>query len=566
MLAAAGLAAACQTDPPTAPDIPGSSFAISDAVHGGMPHFLLLPPLARSQAPTGAFDDALSPTVEICALRGSACGEIIASFTRRSGSGGTVVGVDTRQEQYQVNWEPQAFGVRDDIDYRIGIRVGAVSLGYVDIDVAARGTQFRTIPENLLVPLDNGRTLPIRFRPERGIPGRLEGLAPRARVEVGERLPLQASCYDLHSQLMMDDCGLRWSTSDTAVVTVDPGGVVYGKKPGNVTVAVSVGTLGPMVGAIEAFSRRLAFVSTRAGNFHIYTMDGLGGDLKQLTTTGDVNFSPAWSPNGTRIAFERHSNAPHREEVWIMNADGTGQINLSNTNTDSIGDADPQWSPDGSKIVFHRYFFPSNQSEIYVMKADGSGKQNLSNDPVGDDFWPSWSPDGTRIVFWKGNLPYVVQADGSGPPTAAATVTGFENSRIVWSPSGTRIAFSSEGDILTAAVGGSDIDTLTQTPDIDVEPHWSPDGSQVFYRVANLPGGDQIRAVNADGSNDHLVVVMGTYGASFDLSSDGKRLAYVQGQSTSWGTWEIFKINPDGTGNTNLTNATGKDFMPAWRP
>src|SRR5436853_386165 len=82
-------------------------------------------------------------------------------------------------------------------------------------------------------------------------------------------------------------------------------------------------------------------------------------------------------------------------ETYAMNANGTGQVNL--TNTPAAADQKPAWSPDGTKIAFWSDRDAGNE-EIYVMNADGSNPVDLTNDP-NTDFQPAWSPDGSKIAF-----------------------------------------------------------------------------------------------------------------------------------------------------------------------
>jgi Big-like domain-containing protein len=240
------------TDQPTAPDSAPPAYAISDAAHEGMPHFFLLPPLVDAPRAQGTFDATLAPTVEICALRSSACGEIIASFTKEAGPGGEVITVDPEQEQYQVEWKTREFALSDAINYRIVVRVGAVLLGYVDVDVARNASQFKNLNTNEVIGLVDGRTLPIKFRPERGIPGRLGASPAEARVGVGDQRQLHAVVYDLHDEIVAETFRVRWTSSDTDVASVDENGVLLAKASGRLTVGLSLGTLKAIVALVEA--------------------------------------------------------------------------------------------------------------------------------------------------------------------------------------------------------------------------------------------------------------------------------------------------------------------------
>jgi hypothetical protein len=131
---------------------------------------------------------------------------------------------------------------------------------------------------------------------------------------------------------------------------------------------------------------------------------------QQATATAQAQATAtAWAQAG-RIAFI--SKRDGNWEIYVMNADGSGQTNLTNNPAHDWG---PSWSPDGRRIAF--YSDRDGNWEIYVMNADGSGQTNLTNNPA-DDWGPSWSPDGRRIAFFSdrdGNREiYVMNADGSG--------------------------------------------------------------------------------------------------------------------------------------------------------
>src|SRR5438270_323940 len=118
--------------------------------------------------------------------------------------------------------------------------------------------------------------------------------------------------------------------------------------------------------------------------------------------------APAWSPDGSKIAFTRYG--ANDSDIYVMHADGSGIVQLTNT---PGNDDQPAWSPDGSKIAFSST--RDGNHEIYVMNAtDGSGLVRLTNDALWDDH-PAWSPDGSKIAFSKYSAIYVMNAtDGSG--------------------------------------------------------------------------------------------------------------------------------------------------------
>ena len=98
--------------------------------------------------------------------------------------------------------------------------------------------------------------------------------------------------------------------------------------------------------------------------------------------------APAWSPDGTMIAFSSNQDGLN-PEVYIMNADGTDQRRLTN-DPDNLSDTYPTWSPDGTRIAFaSEGGIPNAPSDIYVMNADGTNRTNITNSPT-DDTQPDW--------------------------------------------------------------------------------------------------------------------------------------------------------------------------------
>lgn len=122
----------------------------------------------------------------------------------------------------------------------------------------------------------------------------------------------------------------------------------------------------------------------------IWVMDPDGSDPVQLTFEGAYNNFPSWSPDGKRIIWSRANIFGIKGEIWIMNADGTNQMNLTNTETFSEGD--PAWSPDGTKIAFAGDPENDGSALIYTINADGSGLEKLSGARVASNFGPDWQP------------------------------------------------------------------------------------------------------------------------------------------------------------------------------
>jgi TolB protein len=259
---------------------------------------------------------------------------------------------------------------------------------------------------------------------------------------------------------------------------------------------------------------QVAFVRADQTSAHICLMNHDGSDVVQITT-GRSASSPSWSPDGRRIAFRGFTvvgGSATAYEIEVVNADGTGRVNL--TNHPSL-DMDPSWSPDGTKIAF-----ASNRDgdfEIYVMNADGTNPVRLTNSP-GPDQGPDWSPDGTQIAFHstRGGAVriYAMNADGTNP-TQLADQSGVLPD---WSPDGSRIAFQgivgSTVQLFVMNADGSNLSMLTEGEDASrAHADWSPGGLTIVYKEVG-GGVESIRSICMDGS-DSTPVVLGSYpGAS----------------------------------------------------
>jgi hypothetical protein len=269
-----------------------------------------------------------------------------------------------------------------------------------------------------------------------------------------------------------------------------------------------------------------------------------------------------------KIAFVRNA------DIWTMNPDGTGQVNLTNS---AATEGDPAWSPDGTKIAFSGPRVQSSGGpQVYVMNADGSGVIHLGNG-VTPDHEPRWSPDGTEIAFLQ-NV-YNVYAMPAVAETTSRRHVGMRPSctcrssldELDWSPAGDAIAadffclpdtfgavvgkFPASGGSFAPLSSGTSCDGTTDLPNDDVGPTWSPDSQRIaFFRAPNFgtdPAGTY--TMRPDGSD--LAYVGAVFGNTAAWSPDQSKMAYTFGS-------RIRTMNSDTTGVVDVTDGADPDWQP----
>ncbi len=270
---------------------------------------------------------------------------------------------------------------------------------------------------------------------------------------------------------------------------------------------LGIGFLIAFVESAGAIETKIAFLSTRDGNAEIYATDSDWTGIVRLTRHPAIDSYPAWSPDGTKIAFTSNRRNGSTYEIYIMDADGKRPVRLT-TNRRQVPafDESPSWSPDGRSIAF-----ASNRegnSEIYAMDTNGKNIVQLTR-TLAREATPSWSPDGSKIAYVSKNINadsdiYVMNADGANPVNLTRNPLA-RNRDPSWSPDGRRIAFESWGvgnhDIYVMDADGSNVARLTRHFAWDAYPAWSPDGRKIaFTSLRNLVG-EELFLMNPDGTN-----------------------------------------------------------------
>jgi hypothetical protein len=152
-----------------------------------------------------------------------------------------------------------------------------------------------------------------------------------------------------------------------------------------------------------ALETQISTTQTKIALMSIY-----GQDRVELTD----GYEPGWSPDGTQIAYWTASspNDPNNFDIYKINIDGTGKTRLTETPGPSLRqETSPDWSPDGTRLAYQY------NGQVWVMNADGTGEQQVTtgSPPDGGGLNPSWSPDGTRIAFERATLNETICSPGN---------------------------------------------------------------------------------------------------------------------------------------------------------
>jgi Tol biopolymer transport system component len=280
----------------------------------------------------------------------------------------------------------------------------------------------------------------------------------------------------------------------TELAVVPPPGTANPAVP--TTVAAT-----PIVGATPFGGGRgpILFAGERSGgDLDIFSMNEIGGGVLNLTNFPAArDESPTWSPDGKRFAFV--SSRDGNKEIYALNADSSGLIDLTNNRGD---DTAPAWSPDGSKMAF--ISDRDGNPDVFVMDMSTLEAVNLTQSSFQDDH-PTWSPDGAQIAFDSqrgGNKDiFIMNANGKG--LINLTNNGSDDVSPAWSPTGQYIAFASfrsqNWEIFLTDLSAK-VKQLTNNHSDDLNPTWSPDGTRIVF-TSNRGGDAQLWMMDLNGQN-----------------------------------------------------------------
>jgi len=300
---------------------------------------------------------------------------------------------------------------------------------------------------------------------------------------------------------------------------------------------------------------------------HIYLTTADSQRTLQLTNGEKGESSPQWSPDGREIAFT--ANRDKGNQIWIINPDGGEADRLT---SEELGVSSFRWSPDSRKIAFVTQDIPKDKDErekrkkdkfdtivvdqdlfyshLWVIDIDTKDKKRLSEGTFSVAS-PQWSPDGKWIAFVASPAAsqdssykdisrdrytdiHITAAEGGTPRQMTSNPGADANPR--WSPDGREIAYvassdpkswADKADILVIPVGGGNPRNLTRDfmESAGGAPAWSPDGKSIYF-ASGIGVYNHFFVAPAGGGSPRQITHGDKMYGQFDLSSDGKKLAY----------------------------------------
>jgi TolB protein len=272
--------------------------------------------------------------------------------------------------------------------------------------------------------------------------------------------------------------------------------------------------VGKLSGGLAGIAQtQIAFVSSKSGNKEIWAMDYDGSNQHQVTHLKSISLTPRWSPDATKIAFTCY--VPFRGIT-------SPQICIYSTASDRLisfpryrgSNSSPAYSPDGSQIAFMSS--QNGDPEIYVTDAGGGNLHRITF-AAGVSTSPAWNPKtGKQIAFVsdRGGDPvlYLANSDGSGVEKLDLPDMGYSVDPS-WSPNGQLLAFcwrrpSGNFDIYVMDVISKQLVELTRDAGRNERPSWAPDGRHIVFE-STRNGQRQVWSMLADGSEPRQLTYQG---------------------------------------------------------
>ena len=268
-----------------------------------------------------------------------------------------------------------------------------------------------------------------------------------------------------------------------------------------------------------------------------------------------------------QIAFT--ASAEGRRDVWLINADGSGERNLTLELPNVFAEA-PEWSPNGQVIAFDGLLGVSDTRDIMLVTLGPDDPEQFQITFLdGYDCYPSYSPDGQQIVYMSerdDNRDLFIM-DLEGNDVLRLTDSLANDYEPSWSPTGEYIAFvsrrSGDSEIFIMNADGSNQIQINESPQLDWRPTWSPDGEWIAFESWRNGNAD-IFVMRKDGSDLRQLTTSQAEDGHPSFSPDGRFIVF---HSRRLGEYQLFILEVEQPENLwHLPSDSVRALLPSWSP
>jgi TolB protein len=258
-----------------------------------------------------------------------------------------------------------------------------------------------------------------------------------------------------------------------------------------------------LLGERGVFATRLSYVSRVGNRYQLLISDSDGQNAQVALSSNEPIISPAWSPDGRRVAYV--SFEAKKPVVYVHDLATGKRVLVSNQKGNNSA---PSWSPDGQRLAVA--LSRDGNTQVYLVNADGSGLRRISRSSA-IDTEPQFSPDGRSIYFTsdRGGAPQIYRMPANGEESGAAQRVTFKGNYNVsprLSPDGKYLAFISRSGgfkLQLQDLSNGDVTSLTDTSN-DEAPSFAANGKYILY-ATRVGGRSVLAAVSTDGRTKQVL-------------------------------------------------------------